>query len=171
MNRLELLYGRAEIAARVQELADRLNRDYARTNLIVVGVLKGAAIFVADLVRGLDGPVLLDFVEASSYGSGRDSSRRVRITSHLRGSLAGAHVLMVDDILDTGFSARALSRYLGEKRPASLKTCFLIDKAARRQVDFRPDYVGFRLDEGFVVGYGMDHAERYRNLPDLYLLD
>lgn len=171
MSRLTLLYHRDAIAARIEQLAGLLNRDYAQTELVVIGVLKGASIFVADLVRQLNIPVLLDFIGASSYGAGQDSLQRVRITSDLRAPVTGAHVLLVDDIIDTGLSAERLLRHLEQGKPASLKTCFLIDKSARRQVGYRPDYVGFELGDGFVVGYGMDHAESYRNLPDIYRLD
>jgi len=166
-----MLHSREQIATRVKELADTLNRDYADKELVVVGVLKGGTIFLADLVRCLDVPVIFDFVTLSSYGSAKESSQQVQLATDLRVSVAGAHVLVVDDIIDTGISVAFLCRYLKERRPASLKTCFLIDKSQRRQVDFTPDYVGFELDRGFVVGYGMDFSEKYRNLPDIYRLD
>lgn len=166
-----MLYSREQIAARVKELADTLNRDYVDRELVVVGVLKGGSIFLADLVRRLDVPLIFDFVTLSSYGSGKDPSQQVSLTTDLRVSPAGAHLLVLDDIIDTGMSAAFLCQYLEERRPASLRTCFLIDKSQRRQVEFTPDYVGFELDRGFVVAYGMDSSEKYRNLPDIYRLD
>ena len=171
MSQLTLLYSRRQIATRIQRLADELNRDYAGRELLVVGVLKGAFIFVSDLVRQLHRPLVLDFVAVSSYGSGKESSQRVRITADLRQPVEGTHLLIVDDIIDTGSSALFLQRHLWNRRPASLRTCFLIDKSERRKVASQPDYVGFELSGGFVVGYGMDHAERYRNLPDIYRVD
>jgi hypoxanthine phosphoribosyltransferase len=171
MSKLTMLYSHEQIATRVKELADTLSRDYTDKELVVVGVLKGGAIFLADLVRRLDLPLIFDFVTLSSYGSGKDSSQQVRLTTDLHVSLEGAHLLVVDDIIDTGISAAFLCQYLEERRPASLKTCFLIDKSQRRQVEITPDYIGFKLDRGFVVGYGMDYSEKYRNLPDIYRLD
>jgi len=171
MDKLTLLYSRQQIAARVAALADVLNRDYADRELVVIGVLKGAAIFLTDLVRSLDLSLNFDFVTLSSYGSEMVSSEKVRITSDLRLQVTGAHLLVVDDIIDTGHSAAFLCGHLAEQRPASLKTCFLLDKSERRQVQLTPDYVGFELDRGFVVGYGMDYAEKYRNLPDIYRIN
>jgi len=171
VNQLNLLYTGHQIAARIQQLADAIDRDYSGRELMVVGVLKGASIFVADLVRQLHVPVSLDFVRVSSYGAGKAPVQRPRVTSDVEGSLREVHLLLVDDIIDTGSSALLLWRHFSNQRPASLKTCFLIDKSERRKVDFRPDYVGFELGGGFVVGYGMDHDQQYRNLPGIYLLD
>lgn len=171
MSKLTLLYNRQQIAARVKELADAVNRDYADKELVVVGVLKGASILLTDLVRCLDLTLVFDFVTLSSYGAGKDSSEKVCMTTDLRLSVAGAHVLVVDDIIDTGLSAAFLCQHLVQQRPASLKTCFLIQKSERRQIDFTPDYVGFEVDRGFLVGYGMDYSEKYRNLPDIYRLE
>ena len=171
MGKLTILYSRQRIATRVKAIANMLNRDYADKELVVIGVLKGASIFLTDLVRCLDVSLIFDFVTLSSYGSGKDSSEKVRMTNELSLSVTGAHVLVVDDIIDTGLSAAFLCRHITERGPASLKTCFLVDKSERRQVELTPDYVGFELDRGFVVGYGMDHSERYRNLPDIYRLD
>jgi hypoxanthine phosphoribosyltransferase len=154
----------------VRALAARLRDDYRGRDLVVAGVLKGAFVFLADLVRELRLPVQVDFVGVSSYGSGSVSSGTPRITTPLRLPVAGRDVLVVEDILDTGRTLRTLLAYLGAQRPRSVRVCALLDKRARRAEAVPADYVGFDLPDGFVVGYGIDYAERYRELPGLYRL-
>ena len=154
------------IAARVEALAREITATYAGTDrLIVVGLLRGSFIFIADLVREIDLPVEVDFLEASSYGSATVSSREVRILKDLRGEIAGRDVLVVEDIVDTGFTLSHVLRLLASREPRRLKTCALLDKPSRREVEIKADFTGFEIPDEFVVGYGIDFAQRNRNLP------
>ena len=152
------------IRSRVGELAAQITRTYAGEDLVIVALLNGTVAFLADLIRRLEFPLRLDFMGVSSYGGGTESGELV-YTKELRLGLRGRHVLVVDDILDTGRTLRAVTAKLRALRPASLRTCVLLDKPARRVGDFRADYVGFTIPNLFVVGYGLDYDERYRNLP------
>lgn len=155
-----------EIAARVEALAREITATYAGTDrLIVVGLLRGSFIFIADLVREIDLPVEVDFLEASSYGSATVSSREVRILKDLRGEIAGRDVLVVEDIVDTGFTLSHVLRLLKSREPRRLMTCALLDKPSRREVEIKADWTGFVIPDEFVVGYGIDFAQRNRNLP------
>jgi hypoxanthine phosphoribosyltransferase len=154
------------IAARIEELAREIEADFAGTEkLVLVGLLRGSFVFIADLVRELDLPVEVDFLEASSYGDAMQSSREVRILKDLRGEIAGRDVLVVEDIVDTGHTLMHVSNLLRSREPARLKTIALLDKPTRREVDVRADWVGFEIPDEFVVGYGIDFAQRNRNLP------
>ena len=154
------------IAARIEALANEIKDEYADTSkLIVVGLLRGSFVFIADLVRELDLPVEVDFLEASSYGDAMESSREVRILKDLRGEISGRDVLLVEDIVDTGFTLSHVTRLLETREPARLKTIALLDKPSRREVDIRADWTGFEIPDEFVVGYGIDYAQRNRNLP------
>lgn len=159
-----------DLDARVTELAGEIARDCESRDVLVVGLLTGAFVFVADVVRRLAEhgvAVQVAFVKASSYGSGTTSSGQVRLEGHLPLGVAGRHVLLVDDILDTGHSLAAASELLRRAEPASLRTCVLLDKPSRRVVDVTADYVGFTVPDAFVVGYGIDYAERFRELPGI----
>ncbi|MEJ6402109.1 hypoxanthine phosphoribosyltransferase [Yoonia sp. 2307UL14-13] len=154
------------IAARVEGLAKDIRAEFADTDkLVVVGLLRGSFVFIADLVRELDLPVEVDFLEASSYGDGMESSREVRILKDLRGKIEGRDVLVVEDIVDTGHTLSHVSDYLSTRHPGRLRTIALLDKPARREVDFKADWTGFEIPDEFVVGYGIDYAQRNRNLP------
>ncbi len=154
------------IAARVEDLAREIQTAFAGTEkLIVVGLLRGSFIFIADLVRELDLPVEVDFLEASSYGDSTESSREVRILKDLRGEIAGRDVLVVEDIVDTGYTLDHVVRLLKTRNPRTLKTIALLDKPSRREIDIRADWIGFEIPDEFVVGYGIDFAQRNRNLP------
>lgn len=154
------------IAARIEALSKDIHDEFDGTDkLVVVGLLRGSFVFIADLVRELDLPVEVDFLEASSYGDGMESSREVRIFKDLRGAIEGRDVLVVEDIIDTGHTLAHVSQYLATKNPARMKTIALLDKPARREVDFRADWTGFEIPDAFVVGYGIDFAQRNRNLP------
>ncbi len=154
------------IAARIEELCTEIHETFNDTDkLVVVGLLRGSFVFIADLVRELDLPVEVDFLEASSYGDGMESSREVRIFKDLRGQIENRDVLVVEDIIDTGHTLAHVSDYLLTKKPARMKTIALLDKPARREVDFRADWTGFEIPDEFVVGYGIDFAQRNRNLP------
>jgi hypoxanthine phosphoribosyltransferase len=161
----EVLLSEADIASKVAELGRRISDDYAGRNLTLVSVLKGSLPFMADLMRQITLPLRIDLMEVSSYGgTATESSGLVRIMKDLSASIADENVLLVEDIIDTGLTLNYLVRYLRGKSPASLKICTLLDKPARRLVDIPVDYVGFEIPDQFVVGYGLDYSERYRNL-------
>lgn len=154
------------IAARVESLARQITTHFAGSDkLIVVGLLRGSFVFIADLVREIDLPVEVDFLEASSYGDNMQSSREVRILKDLRGQIAGQDVLVVEDIVDTGFTLHHVIHLLQSREPARLEVCALLDKPTRREVDIRATWTGFEIPDEFVVGYGIDFAQRNRNLP------
>lgn len=166
----DILFSREIIQRRVGELAAQISRDYQGRELLVVGILKGAFIFMADLVRALDVPSSVDFVRLASYGEGQVSSGTVRLTKDLESQVAGRELLVVEDILDTGLTLSRLTEILRERNPASLKVCVFLDKRERRTVPFSADYVGFTIPDAFVVGYGLDLDEKYRYLPDVCVL-
>ena len=154
------------IAARVEGLAREITTHFHGTDkLVVVGLLRGSFVFIADLVREIELPVEVDFLEASSYGDSMHSSREVRILKDLRGEIAGRDVLLVEDIVDTGFTLTHVLHLLKARAPARLKVCALLDKPTRREVPIRADWTGFEIPDEFVVGYGIDFAQRNRNLP------
>lgn len=156
------------IAARVEELAKDIETAFADTDkLIVVGLLRGSFVFIADLVRELDLPVEVDFLEASSYGNSMESSREVRILKDLRGEIEGRDVLVVEDIVDTGYTLHYVVNLLKSRKPARLEVCALLDKPSRREVDIKATWTGFEIPDEFVVGYGIDYAQRNRNLPHI----
>ena len=154
------------IAARIEELCSEIQAEFDGTDkLIVVGLLRGSFVFIADLVRELDLPIEVDFLEASSYGDAMESSREVRIFKDLRGAIEGRDVLVVEDIVDTGHTLHYVVNMLRARDPARLKSIALLDKPERREVDMRADWTGFEIPDEFVVGYGIDFAQRNRNLP------
>lgn len=163
---IDQLISAKSIAARIEALAREIKAEFKGTDkLIVVGLLRGSFVFIADLVRELDLAVEVDFLEASSYGDGTESSREVRILKDLRGEIAGRDVLVVEDIVDTGFTLKHVTALLETRQPARLRTIALLDKPSRREVDIRADWTGFEIPDEFVVGYGIDFAQRNRNLP------
>jgi hypoxanthine phosphoribosyltransferase len=154
------------IAARIEALAREIEAEFSGTDkLVVVGLLRGSFVFIADLVRELDLPVEVDFLEASSYGNATTSSREVRILKDLRGEIGGRDVLVVEDIIDTGHTMKRVVAFLSAREPGRLRTICLLDKPARREVDYTADWTGFEIPDRFVVGYGIDYAQRNRNLP------
>lgn len=154
------------IAARVEDLAREITEAYQGTDkLIVVGLLRGSFVFIADLVREIDLPLEVDFLEASSYGNATESSREVRILKDLGSEVSGRDVLVVEDIVDTGFTLSHVVRLLKSREPKRLNVCALLDKPSRREVDIRATWTGFEIPDEFVVGYGIDFAQRNRNLP------
>jgi hypoxanthine phosphoribosyltransferase len=168
--RLEVLVSAEEIAKKVAELGARISADYEGERLLLVGVLKGAAVFLGDLLREIKGQVTYDFVAISSYGSDTKSSGVVRLLKDLDASVKGEHVLVVEDIIDTGLTLSYLLNVLRAREPASLKVCALLDKPSRRAKEVPIDYRGFSIPDRFVVGYGLDLSERYRNLPYVAVL-
>ena len=165
-----VLFSEEELKRRVAELGARINEDYAGKKLILIGVLRGSFIFVADLVRQLNLPCTVDFMAVSSYGTGTTSSGQVRIVKDLSEDIAGRDVLVVEDIMDTGHTLSYLLQYLKDKGAASVRLCALLDKPSRRTVPVEIQYCGFTIPDYFVVGYGLDYAERYRNLPYIGVL-
>jgi hypoxanthine phosphoribosyltransferase len=167
----EILVQPDELAHRVKELAEQISADYAGKNVLLIGVLKGAVFFLADLMRQLDVDCEVDFMAVSSYGSSTDSSGVVRILKDLDSAIEDRHVLIVEDIVDSGLTLSYLFRMLRGRKPASLEVCALLTKPDRREVDMPIRYVGFEIPNRFAIGYGLDHAERYRNLPYVAVLD
>jgi hypoxanthine phosphoribosyltransferase len=160
----ETLVSREDLQRRVAELGAEISRDYDGRDLVMVGVLKGAVLFLADLMRSIDVPCEVDFMAVSSYGSQTDSSGVVRILKDLDASINGRDVLVVEDIIDSGLTLQYLMRNLRAREPASLEVCALLTKPERLRVDLSPRYVGFEIPNRFAIGYGLDHAQRYRNL-------
>jgi len=155
---------------RIKELGEEITADYADKEILMIGVLRGAVIFMADLARAIKIPVALDFMAVSSYGSGTSSSGVVRILKDLDEDIAGKHVLIVEDIIDSGLTLKYLLENLKSRKPASIKICTLLNKPERRKADVTIDYNGFTVPDYFVVGYGLDYAEKYRNLPFIGIL-
>jgi hypoxanthine phosphoribosyltransferase len=166
----KILITEEEIQRRVRELARQIERDYEGKDLLMVGLLKGAVTFMVDLTRAMQRPVAVDFMAVSSYGSSTESSGIVRILKDLDESIEGRHVLIVEDIVDTGLTLRYILEVLRQRGPASLRVCALLNKKERRLVDVPLDYVGFDVPNEFVVGYGLDFRQIYRNLPFIGVL-
>ncbi len=168
----EVLISEDDIQSRVTELAAQISEDYADCNdLVLVGVLKGAFIFLADLSRQLKIPRLIEFIAVSSYGSSNVSSGAVRLVMDVRGNIEGKHLLIVEDIVDTGHTLKYLIGMLKSHRPASIKTCSLVRKAESAQVEVKIDYLGFDIGDEWVVGYGLDYAEQHRTLPYIGIIE
>lgn len=160
----------AEIQKRVSDLAHQISADYRDEPLVLIGVLKGAFVFMADLVRRLEMPVEIEFIRASSYGSQDTSSGEVRLLHELGTDIRDKHALIVEDILDTGLTVEKLVSCLAAYHPRSIRVCACIDKTERRKSELRADYAGFLIEQGFLVGYGLDYAEKYRYLPAIYAI-
>ncbi|MGA8109012.1 MAG: hypoxanthine phosphoribosyltransferase [Acidobacteriaceae bacterium] len=167
---LEVLFSRDRIRHRVAEMGKEIDRDYAGETIVLVGVLKGAAIFLADLARSISVDNTFDFVAVSSYGQGQRSSGAVKLIKDLDQPIEGKNVIIVEDILDTGLTLHFLRSLFEQHQPKSLRIAALLDKPSRRLERIDADYVGFTIPNQFVIGYGMDYAERYRNLPDICLM-
>ena len=159
-----------DIEDKVAGLAKKISADYRGKNLLVVGILKGAVLFMADLVRKMEIPVNIDFMAVSSYGSSTESSGVVRIMKDLDQSMEGRHVLIVEDIIDTGLTLKYLVEYLETRQAASVEVCTLLDKPDRRKAEVKVKYNGFTVPDEFLVGFGLDYNEQYRNLPEVYIL-
>jgi hypoxanthine phosphoribosyltransferase len=168
--KLKILIRRAAIQKRVREVAHQITRDFKGERVHLVGVLKGACIFLSDLVREISLETSIDFIAVSSYGKGKQSSGQVRVLKDLDSSIEGLNVVVVEDILDTGLTLSYLLRVLQQRRPKTLRVAALLDKPSRRIKDVKGDYIGFTIPDEFVVGYGLDYAERYRNLKDVCVL-
>jgi len=166
----KILFPKETIQKRVREMANQISKDYAGKELILIGVLKGAFIFMADLIREINIPCRVDFARLASYGAGSESSGKVVLTKDIETSIKDKDILIFEDILDTGLTMQYFVEWLKERNPKSLKTCVFLDKRKRRKVPLEADYVGFTIDDGFVVGYGLDFNEMYRFSPDIYTI-
>jgi len=168
---LKILISHDQIAKAINRLACEIERDYQGKHPLLISVLKGSFVFMADLIRQLDLPLELDFVRLSSYGCARESSGKVRVVQGVKTPIKGRDVLVVEDIVDTGITISFLLDYLKRKKPASLKLCALADKPSRRRLPVPINYLGFTVPNRFIVGYGLDCDERFRNLPDIYVIE
>lgn len=165
---IDQLISAKAIAARIEDIAREVETFFAGTEkLVVIGLLRGSFVFIADLVREIDLPIEVDFLEVSSYGDAMESSREVRVLKDLRDEIAGRDVLVVEDIIDTGNTLASVVAYLGTRRPNRLEVCALLDKPSRREVEVAARWIGFQIPDAFVVGYGIDYAQRNRNLPHI----
>lgn len=171
MNTLRPYITEGEIQKAIKRIAQAINLDFANKEVILVCILKGAVIFLSDLIRQLTIPVAIDFIAISSYGSNTESSGVVKITKDLDADIRGRHVIVVEDIVDTGRSLDYILRIINERKPASLRVAVLLSKAERREVEVPIDYPGLEIEDRFVVGYGLDFAEKYRNLPYIGILE
>ena len=166
----EVLFSEEELKARVKEIAKQIEQDYAGQEIMLISVLRGSFVFMADLCRHIDLPCTIDFMSVSSYGKGTSSSGQVQITKDLSSDISGKHIIVVEDILDSGNTLSYLLRLLEQRHPASIRLCTLLDKPERRVKHVEVHYSGFTIPDAFVVGYGLDYAEQYRNLPYIGIL-
>lgn len=169
--REKVLFSRDEINARVKELGKELSETYKDKDLVVVSLLRGSFIFCADLVREMDIPVEVDFITTHSYGHGEVSTGNVEIVHDLRTDLKGKDVLIVDDIMDSGHTIKKVREHLAEKSPNSIDICVMLDKPSRRQVDLDPEYIGFSIPDLFIVGYGLNYGDHFRNIPYIFTFE
>jgi len=169
--KLHILLPRKEIEATVSRLAAEIKKDYQTRNPIFIGILKGSFMFLADLLRWLDFPLEVEFIRVSSYGRGTESSGNLRVLKGLGSPVKSRDVLLIEDIVDTGLTTGFVLEYLSKKKPASLKLCTLLDKPSRRRLPIKIDYLGLTVPNKFLVGYGLDLNEHFRNLPDIYFVE
>lgn len=162
---IKILFSEEELKNKIENLGKKITKDYKGEELVVVGILKGAFMFMSDLVKKIDLPITIDFISVSSYGNSTESSGVVRILKDLDHSIEGKNVLLIEDIVDTGLTLNYLLESLNNKGAKSVKVCTLLDKPDRRKVNVNIDYLGFEVDDVFIVGYGIDYAQKYRNLP------
>ena len=166
----EVLFSQQQLEERVSQIAQEITRDYAGKEIVLISVLRGSFVFMADLCRRIDLPCTIDFMSVSSYGKGTSSTGQVQITKDLSGDISGKHILVVEDILDSGNTLSYLLKLLEQRKPASIRLCTLLDKPDRRVKPVEVHYSGFTIPDAFVVGYGLDYAEHYRNLPYIGIL-
>ena len=165
-----IMISKAEIEEKIGQIAAVLDEEYRDKNPVMICILKGCAPFFTDLIRAMKIPLQIDFMAISSYGTGSTTSGQVKMNKDLDRSIEDRHVIIVEDIMDSGYTLSYLKRMLSSRKPASIKICALLDKPSRREVDITPDYKGFEISNEFVVGYGLDYAEKYRNLPEIGVL-
>ena len=168
---LRKLYSKEAIEETVKRLAAMIEKDYDAEKIIFICLLKGSFMFTSDLVRQVANPSRVDFIRVSSYGNGTSTSGTVTVTKDLEENIEGENVIIVEDIIDSGLTLKYVKEMLAGRNPKSVKICALLDKRARRETEMEGDYIGFTMDDGFVVGYGIDYAEQYRNLPEIYVVE
>ena len=166
----KVMFNEVELQGVCKRLGEQITKDYEGKDLLIVGILNGAIVFVTDLMRQIDRQINIDFMSVSSYGNGTTSSGNIHVAKDLNSDIAGRNVLIVEDILDTGNTLHQLTKMLKERNPASLKVCVLLDKPARREKPITADYAGFEVPDEFVVGYGLDYCQQYRNMPYIGVL-
>ncbi|OOO00532.1 MAG: hypoxanthine phosphoribosyltransferase [Epulopiscium sp. Nele67-Bin004] len=159
-----------QLSVKIKQLGEKITTDYTDKDLLVIGILKGSSLFMSDLIRKIKLPITIDFMIVSSYGDSTETSGIVKILKDLDKNVEGKHILIVEDIIDTGLTLKYLQELLQSRNPASVKVCTLLDKPSKRKQNIKPDYVGFEVPDEFVVGYGVDYAEKYRNLPFIGVL-
>ena len=170
-DKLKVLYSEQEVNARIAELGAQISKDFEGKEVHLICILKGSAFFMCELAKRITVPVTIDFMSVSSYGNGKNSSGIVRISKDLDEALEGRHVIIVEDIIDSGKTLNYLIPVLYARKPLDIKLCTLLSKPSRREVEIDVDYVGFEIPDAFVVGYGLDHAQNYRNLPYIATVD
>ncbi len=169
MNKREVIrFSREDIDKRVKEIAKQISKDYENKELVVIGLLRGSFVFLADLVREIEKPIVVDFLTTSSYENSEISSGNVKILSDIRENIEGKDVILVDDIMDSGNTLKDVKNYILSKKPNSVKTCVMLDKPCRREVEIVPDYFGFEIEDWFIVGYGLNFGNKYRNIPYIF---
>lgn len=169
MNKREVIrFSKEDIDKRVKELSNQISKDYKDKDLVVIGLLRGSFIFLADLVRGINKPIVVDFLTTSSYGNDEISNGNVKILSDIREDIEGKDVLLVDDIMDSGNTLNEVKEYISTKNPKSIKICVMLDKPCRRKVKISPDYIGFEIEDWFIVGYGLNFEDKFRNIPYIF---
>lgn len=164
-NKIETLISEEKLAVRVAELGKQIEKDYQGKDLVCVGLLKGSVVFMTDLIKTINLDLKIDFMKVSSYGNGTDSTGIVKILKDVDEEVTGKDVLLIEDIVDTGLTLANVKEFMWKKKPNSIKICTLLDKPSRRKADVKAEYVGFEIPDAFVIGYGLDYAEHYRNLP------
>lgn len=164
----KVVFSKEEIQSKIEEMGKQITEDYEGESILVVSLLKGSFIFTADLVRNIEVPVQIEFMTTSSYGDGEESSGKVDIVSDLKTNIEGRHVLIVDDIMDSGLTMEVIANHLKQSNPKTVRTCVLLDKPERRKVDMVPDYSGFVIPDLFIVGYGLNYGDYYRNIPYIF---
>lgn len=164
----KILFNIDEISKRVKELGEELSKDYEGNEIVVISLLRGSFVFTADLVRTITIPIIVDFMTTSSYGYSEETSGMVEIVSEIRADIEGKHVLIVDDIMDSGNTMKEVVEHIGKKNPKTVKTCVMLDKPSRREADIAPDYAGFEIPDVFIVGYGLNYGKYYRNTPYIF---
>jgi len=167
----KVLFNEEQIAKRVKELGEEISKDYEGNDLVVISLLRGSFVFAADLVRAITVPVNIDFMTTSSYGYSQKTSGIVEIINDIRTDIKDKDLLIVDDIMDSGNTMKEVVDYIGKKGPRSVKTCVMLDKPSRREADISPDYVGFTIPDVFIVGYGLNYGDFYRNIPYIFTFD
>lgn len=169
MNKREVVqFTREDISKRIKELGEEISKDYKDKDVVMIGLLRGSFVFLADICREIDRPIVVDFLTTSSYEDREVSNGYVSILADLREDISGKDVIIVDDIMDSGNTMFKVKKYIEEKNPNSIKTCVMLDKPSRREADINPDYIGFTIDDLFIVGYGLNYKDKYRNIPYIF---